>query len=454
MDTPAQCRRLWIDVTMLLGWRGNATGIPRTLSELLRHWLTDATVPIGLCRYDSVLRCYQPVMPETLIGPGKPSRPRSSTVESKTRPPSASRLPDDLREAGWHSRHFARHVGRFSRSALRRAWARVLHSLAIFRPVPDPPFALGDVLLLLGDTWQDVSVFDSLAALRRERGLQVVHFIHDITPLRCPQWCIPELTSAYASWLPRVLAVSDLLLSNSEHTRRDLLSHADQHGLSVPPVEPVRLGDEPGTQGGESIPEGMSAFQTRPFALCVGTIALHKNQTLLLHVWRRLLERHGDNVAPLVLVGQPGWRAAEILRDLHADPLLSRHVVHLPRVNDPQLRWLYGHCLFTLYPSHYEGWGLPVAESLVHGKHCICSNATSLPEVGGSLADYHDPLDAPACQALIERALFDKGWLSGREARIRQEYRITSWKDSADQILQILDGNLGPRSGLSAREAA
>ena len=55
---------------------------------------------------------------------------------------------------------------------------------------------------------------------------------------------------------------------------------------------------------------------------------------------------------------------------------------------------------------------------------------------------------------MIERALFDKGWLSRREARIRQEYRVTSWKDCADQIVHILDSRLGPRAVLAAREVA
>ena len=128
--------------------------------------------------------------------------------------------------------------------------------------------------------------------------------------------------------------------------------------------------------------------------------------------------------------------------------------MHLPKVNDRELRWLYRRCLFTLYPSHYEGWGLPVAESLIYGKHCICSNASSLPEVGGGLVDYHDPLDALGCQALIERTLFEPGWLSEREARIRREYRTTSWKDSHRQTMQILDRRLGLRSTMPVREVA
>jgi hypothetical protein len=83
-----------------------------------------------------------------------------------------------------------------------------------------------------------------------------------------------------------------------------------------------------------------------------------------------------------------------------------------------------------------------VAESLVHGKYCICSSASSLPEVGGSFVDYHDPLDAPTCLALVERALFEPGWLTRRESLIRGDYRVTSWHDCAQQAHRVLDRHL------------
>ena len=81
----------------------------------------------------------------------------------------------------------------------------------------------------------------------------------------------------------------------------------------------------------------------------------------------------------------------------------------------------------------------PVAESLMYGKYCICSAATSLPEVGGDLVDYHDPLDGQSCLRLIERTLFEPGLLEARTERIRREYRLTSWKQCAAQALELID---------------
>ena len=190
---------------------------------------------------------------------------------------------------------------------------------------------------------------------------------------------------------------SDLLLNQNPQ-------YGLRQGLALPAIEKVRLGDEAGDEEVESAPVELLTQTPGPFVLYVSTVGVNKNQGLLLQVWRRLIDRHGGGVPTLVLAGQPGWRAELLLRELRADAPLSRHVVHLPKASDRQLRWLYRRCLFTLFPSHYEGWGLPVAEALAHGKCCIASNAASLPEVGGRLVDYHDPLDGAACLQLVEKA--------------------------------------------------
>jgi glycosyltransferase involved in cell wall biosynthesis len=440
-----QDRRLWVDVSTLLGSRGNTTGIVRVVSQLVRHWLADGSAPVSLCAFDRLMRAFRAVAPQELQRPQPRPPARAAAAPSAIKPSTEqarSPLLDELREAHWHLQHAGRCLGRMARSVAGMAARRGLRQAKPFlRKSSPPPFAPGDAVVLPGAAWEQPEGTEVLLALKQTLGVRPIHLIHDLTPLRHPQWNQPRLTRAFTNWLPRALRCSTLLLTISEHSRHDLIAYAHQHGADLPPIEVIREGDEPGPDEGEQYP-GLPSWLGGPFALCVSTIAMHKNQTLLLHVWRRLMERHGDRAPALVLVGGPGWRGDEILRDLRADASLSRRVVHLPRINDRQLRWLYRRCLFTLYPSHYEGWGLPVAESLVHGKYCICSGASSLPEVGGAFVDYHDPLDAPTCLSLVERALLAPTWLARREQRIRAEYRITSWKDCARQILELLEQHL------------
>ena len=108
-------------------------------------------------------------------------------------------------------------------------------------------------------------------------------------------------------------------------------------------------------------------------------------------------------------------------------------------LSDTELRQAYRSCLFTIFPSLCEGWGLPIAESLVQGKFCVASNRTSIPEVGGDFVDYFDPTNDDDALAKIERLLFDPAYLAAREARLQAEYRPRSWADCVHALLGKLD---------------
>ncbi|MGD0025830.1 MAG: glycosyltransferase, partial [Xanthobacteraceae bacterium] len=125
----------------------------------------------------------------------------------------------------------------------------------------------------------------------------------------------------------------------------------------------------------------------------------------------------------LIFAGQIGWLVDDLLADLTASDYLDGKIVLMPGLSDAELRQAYRCCLFTVFPSLSEGWGLPIAESLMHGKFCVASNRTSIPEVGGSLIDYFDPSNDDDALAKIERLLLDPGYLTAREARLRAEYR-------------------------------
>jgi glycosyltransferase involved in cell wall biosynthesis len=82
---------------------------------------------------------------------------------------------------------------------------------------------------------------------------------------------------------------------------------------------------------------------------------------------------------------------------------------------------------------------LPIAESLAHGKFCVASNRTSIPEVGGDLIDYFDPSDAEDALAKVEKLLLEPGYLAAREARVRAEYRPPTWADCAHSVVLKLE---------------
>jgi glycosyltransferase involved in cell wall biosynthesis len=141
----------------------------------------------------------------------------------------------------------------------------------------------------------------------------------------------------------------------------------------------------------------------------------------------------------LIFAGQIGWSVDDLLADLTASNYLAGKIELRPGLSDAELRQAYRCCLFTVFPSLSEGWGLPIAESLMHGKFCVASNRTSIPEVGGSLIDYFDPSNDDDALAKIERLLLDPGYLTAREARLLAEYRPRTWADCVHSLIGKLD---------------
>ena len=425
---------LWVDVGILRQVR-RPTGIPRMVQQVIHNWRHQA-VPIRTCYFDPVWRIYR----EGDEGaPASNTPPREGTPHLEAPPrqggPNRKATPP---KATSPMRWVLRQVKRVVRRLMPGPVLRCVRRLVIWLGSLEAPFAPGDTLFLAGPAWADNPARDAIPRLRQKRGLRVALVVYDIIPLRC-QHLVPGLKPVFEAWLPMALATTDLILTISEFSRQDLHRYCRHHGLSCPPVRVIRLGDEPGHDATEVQPESPPLVSDRGFALCVGTISHHKNQWLLLHVWRRLVRRYGSQVPQLVLVGGSFGACQLDLIDLLAeDEELAGHVVCCSEASDAELRWLYRHCQFTLFPSHYEGWGLPVAEGLSYGKHCICSSAASLPEIGGTLVDYHESYDSGECLRLVERAVFESGWLEERERRICGEYRVTTWADTARQVLAAL----------------
>jgi len=230
-----------------------------------------------------------------------------------------------------------------------------------------------------------------------------------------------------------VLAGSDRVLTISEFSRREIERYARLVRLPLPPISVVRLGDVLAATGDDPPPP--RTVPHRPFFLCVSNLDIRKNHRLLYDAWSILADRRQAACPDLICVGLPNPHVADLVRELGRDPDVRDHIHLLHGVDDAELAWYYRFCVATIYASRYEGWGLPVAESLGHGRLCLASNATSIPEISPDLPAFFDPFDLPALVALIERALDEPDWVQGREAEIRARFRPTSWRETAGQVL-------------------
>lgn len=324
---------------------------------------------------------------------------------------------------------------------------RLRHRVA--RPALRAPFAQGDLLFNPGFTTYKPKQLDEVAALLAR--VSYVGFVYDLLPVLFPEWWTPAQQQRYRAWFEWSGRQASLLLCCSESTRRDAAAFFESAKIATGPIETLLLGDElPRALAAQQPPQGAASAE-RPFVLYVSTLEVRKNHRLLFQVWRRLLDRHGpERIPDLVFVGRRGWLIDDFVTELEHSHFLDGKIVWKDRVDDAELARLYAGCLFTVYPSFYEGWGLPVAEGMAFGRWCVASNVSSLPEVGGDLAGYFDPFDVPGATAAIERAILDPGHLADRTRAVRERFAVRTWHSSAAALRARLERLAADQAGKSS----
>lgn len=257
------------------------------------------------------------------------------------------------------------------------------------------------------------------------RGLKkarLVYTLHDLSFLVDPSWSTEANRIGCLDGVFRAATSADWIVANSEYTRR--------HFLEVFPHYPAERTQViyPGSRyrmenAAPSRPERFAHLRPDGFWLSVGSIEPRKNHRRLLEAYAR-----SGSVLPLVVAGGKGW----LMDDLKPPP----GVELTGYVTDAELEWLYRNCFAFLYPSLFEGFGMPVLEALSLGAPVICSNTTSLPEVAGDAGLLVDPLDASAIADAMLRLSNRRDFL--RAAAVRQAARF-SWEASARKLLEVYD---------------
>lgn len=307
-----------------------------------------------------------------------------------------------------------------------------------------PDFQQGDILLTMGAHWVHEDYHRAIETARREHGVAYYQILYDLIPVMAPDSVGAGMIEAFNRATADMLGCVDHLLSISEHSERDLRLVCDRLGVACPPVSVIALGATLDYRGEAAQPWRAAERNPAPplvdgdYVLCVGTLEPRKNHVYLYDIWKRMLDEGRADIPRLVCVGRMGWQMEDLQRRLKVSDNLDGHFVHLTDIGDAELLVLYRDCLFTAFPSFYEGWGLPVAESLLFGKFCVSSNTTSMPEVGGDLAVYVDPYDLGDGYRVMTGLLDDRAEIALREARVRRDYSPLSWRGATALLMDAV----------------
>lgn len=263
----------------------------------------------------------------------------------------------------------------------------------------------------------------------RTRGPRLAVF-HDAIALRLPEMTPPKTVARFPAYLVDLLAF-DGVVAVSEESRQSLLDYWAWIGARTPP--PVRTIGWGIDERRPMEPPAAAIAARVPVVLSVGSIEGRKNHCALLdgceHLWARGVEFE----LHLIGLAQPQTGRAALAR-IAALRAAGRNLRYDGAVSDDAVRAAYARCAFTVYPSLMEGFGLPVLESLAHGKPCICSARGALGEAargGGCLA--LDQVDPPALAGAIERVLRSPEERARLELAARAR-KLKTWTECASEF--------------------
>ncbi|HKO07857.1 MAG TPA: glycosyltransferase family 1 protein [Alphaproteobacteria bacterium] len=298
-----------------------------------------------------------------------------------------------------------------------------------------------DLDRLLGDP--DIVHSNNFFCPSRLRRARLVYTLYDLNFLENPEWTTEANRIGCFQGVFGASVNADFIIAISDFSRRHFLSCFPHYPVERTAVVHLasRFDDASADAPAAEAPERLAHLRAAGFWLTVGTIEPRKNYDGLLEAYARL-KAHDGAVAPLVIAGKSGWMMQHFEERL-AELGLAHDVLRLGYVSETELRWLYRNCFAFVYPSFWEGFGLPVVEAMSQGAPVISSNVSSIPEIlddAGLLIDPHDG------EALL-RAMRHLAGSSARRRelseRAREHAARFSWQAAARRVAQIYREALG-----------
>jgi glycosyltransferase involved in cell wall biosynthesis len=259
---------------------------------------------------------------------------------------------------------------------------------------------------------------------------RLVVTVHDLAFLVHRELFPVQWRAMHRAGLFRAVRSADAIITVSRHTAEDLVRHRriDQERIYVVPLAASL------PQVGSDVEETLARLKIRaPYVLFVGTLEPRKNLVRLVRAFRRVAVRGAPHA--LVLAGPIGWRHHQLMRELAVEA--PGEIILTGETSEADRDALYRGASVFVYPSLYEGFGLPVLEAMARGVPCVVSTSSSLPEVAGEAALPVDPRSVAGLTEAIERAINDQALASRLSAAGKGRADRFSWEETARQTLEV-----------------
>lgn len=253
-----------------------------------------------------------------------------------------------------------------------------------------------------------------------EGNIPTVSVVLDLQHRELPQFFSLHEIGLRNDFMAKLTRKADRIICISEYTRKTVLKH-----LEIPPERthavPISIQTRLSRPEAEKSVEYLKDFGVaeRPYMFYPANFWPHKNHSMLLTAYGMFLARNPDSPIDLVFTGALNG-GEDVIKQAVMQMGLEKRVHFLGFVPEEKLAAVWFGCEFLIFPSLYEGFGIPVLEAMSIGKPVLCSDRTSLPEVAGDAALYFDPRKPEALVKCIEKIMSDaslrtilveKGWI-------------------------------------------
>ena len=302
------------------------------------------------------------------------------------------------------------------------------------------PFLKRDKILLLDSSWEYSEDFSQFLEIAKKKEAQAYAVVYDMFPIQYPELFDKlAFVAIFCKWHNMILQKADSVLCISLTTADVVARYFEEKKFKR--NRPLNLyyfhmgADVPG--GVQAARKEIQEFvQVGPTFLMVGTLEPRKGHKVALQAFSKVLkERRQD--CRLLIIGHNGWKNDEIRKQL-ALPEYKDKVLWIEDASDEELRWAYAHSDALIAASRDEGFGLPLVEAAHFGLPIICSDIPIFREVTQGHADYFKAMDADDLARCISE------WMEAENHPDSGKIRIYTWQESAQEILDIIDGKVEP----------
>jgi glycosyltransferase involved in cell wall biosynthesis len=295
-----------------------------------------------------------------------------------------------------------------------------------------------DIFLDMDGVWNVRLKRLYLYKILKINGAKIVNFIYDLVPILLPKYSHADTVRNFTMYIYSVFQYSDLVIFDSRSAEKDFLKVKSMVGNTRDiSTRVAKLGSDIYIDKINVIESKYKSIFYKKYLLFVGTLEPRKNQKLMLDVFEKINKRYKD--INLVFIGREGWNNDDLIHKIKNHPLLDKSLYWFNDISDDELVEFYKHAYINIYLSEYEGFGLPISESLSYGNITITSKNSSMYEVGKNFADYLIYNSFNELYELLELYIVDDKLYDNKKRYISKKYKPYSWDLTYNSIVTIFD---------------